>query len=139
MVDLMSGLYDPSSLFTPAALAAMGALLFVYIIVMLAVYIYSAFALMTIAKKTKTENGWLAFIPIANFYLVTQMAGQSGWWTLAVLFPMIPIIGGIAMLVVSVWFFWKICEKIKRPGWWSLLLLIPIVNLVILGVMAWGK
>lgn len=139
MVDLMSGLYDPSSLFTPAALAAMGALLVVYIIVMLAVYIYSALALMTIAKKTKTENGWLAFIPIANFYLITQMAGQSGWWTLAVLLPIIPIIGSLAMVAISIWFFWIICEKIRRPGWWSLLLLIPIVNLVILGVMAWGK
>ena len=105
----------------------------------LVVYVYSALALMAIAKKTKTPNGWLAFIPIANVYLLTQMAGVSGLWTLIVLAPIVPIIGGLAMIIVSIWLMWTIAEKINFPGWTSLLLLIPMVNLVMLGIWAWSK
>ena len=90
-------------------------------------------------QKTKTENGWLAFIPIANVYLATQMAGLSGWWTLIIFAALIPFIGSLALIGVMIWMWWIIAEKIGRPGWWSLLLLIPIVNFVVIGIMAWGK
>ena len=120
-------------------LAAMGAMMVVFLIIGLALYVYSALALMFIAKKTKTKNGWLAFIPIANFYLMTQMAGKPAWWTLAILLSFIPFVGGLAVTAVSIYLFWLIAEKIHKPGWWSLLLLIPVVNLVIMGIMAWGK
>jgi len=120
----------------PAALAKMGLAIS---LLGLALYIYFAVALMTIAKKTKTPNGWLAFIPIANVYLMTQIAGLPAWYTLAILLPIIPIVGPIAMMVAMVYFWWKIAEAIKKPGWWGLLILVPIANLVIVGIMAWGK
>lgn len=122
-----------------AFLALLGAFLMVFVVIMLVVYIYAALAVMGIAKKTKTDNGWLAFIPIANIYLMTQMAGVSGWWTLGILASFVPFIGGLAVLAGMIYLWWIIAEKIKKPGWWSLLMLIPIVNLVILGIMAWGK
>ena len=116
--------------------AAMGVFFF---ILMIALYVYFALALMAIAKKTNTKNGWLAFIPIANVYLMTQIAGLPGWYTLAILLPIIPFIGVIAMWVIFIYMFWKIAEAIHKPGWWSILLIIPIVNLVVIGMMAWGK
>lgn len=122
-----------------AIFAAMGAMLVVVLVFGLAIYIYSALALMFIAKKTKTKNGWLAFIPIANFYLMTQMAKKPAWWTLALLFGVIPFLGGLAVTAVSIYLFWIIAERIHKPGWWSLLLMIPVVNFVIMGIMAWGK
>lgn len=109
------------------------------IAVSIVVYIYAAIALMAIAKKTKTKNGWLAFIPIANVYLIAKMADLSGWWTLIVLAPMIPFVGSIAMLAVMIWMFWRIVDDIGFPGWTSLLLLVPILNLIMLGVWAWAK
>lgn len=139
MADLLTGMFDPSTMMGAGWLAAMGAFIVVYIIVGLAVYIYAALALMAIAKKTKTPNGWLAFIPIANIYLMTQMAGVSGWWTLGILIAWIPVVGSLAVLAGMIFLWWKIAEEIDKPGWWSLLLLIPIVNLVIMGIMAWGK
>jgi hypothetical protein len=39
-----------------------------------AIYIYMSMALMTIATKTNTPNGWLAWIPIANIFLMLQIA-----------------------------------------------------------------
>ncbi len=102
-------------------------------------YLYAAFALMAMAKKTNTPNGWLGFIPIANVYLMTQIAGLPWWWTLCVLAAIIPVLGGLVMLGAMIYIWWRIAERLGKPGWWSLLLLVPIVNLIIIGVMAWGQ
>lgn len=120
-------------------LALFGAFFMFFLVIILALYIYTALALMGMAKKTKTQNGWLGFIPIANVYLMTQIAKLPWWWTLFILLPIIPILGGIAFVVIMVCIWWKMAEALKRPGWWALLMLIPIVNLVIMGIMAWGK
>lgn len=102
-------------------------------------YLYAAFALMAMARKTGTPNGWLGFIPIANVYLMTQIAKLPWWWTLCVAAALVPVIGGLVMLAAMIYIWWRIAERLGRPGWWSLLLLVPIVNLVIIGVMAWGR
>ena len=123
------------------AIGAAGILAFLaaYLVFALIVYLYVALAQFYTAKKTKTENRWLAFIPIANVYLLTQMAGVSGWWTLIVLASIIPFIGGLAVAVAAIWMYWKVAEEIGKPGWTSILLIVPIVNLVVLGYYAWSK
>ena len=117
-------------------LLALGAIIFVFA---LAMYIYSALVLMTIANKTKTENAWLAWIPIANIYLMTQVAGVSGWFTLLLLAGIIPILGMLVVLVFMIWLWWKIAEARNRPGWWGILMLVPIVGWVLMGMLAWGE
>jgi hypothetical protein len=130
-----SGFFD----FLGPIMAIVGALIVFFIILALALYLYTSFALMAIAKRTKTANAWLAFIPIVNVYLMTQVAKQSGWWMFAILLPWIPVVGSLALLAVMVFLWWKIAERLHRPGWWAILLVIPVVNLVFLGVMAWGR
>ena len=123
-----------------AGLAAMmGAFFFGFLAVMLALYVYAALALMAIAKKTNTKNGWFAFIPILNVYLMLNMVKLSPWWLLMLLAGIVPLIGGIALMVFFVYLWWKIAEAIHKPGWWGILIIIPVVNLVIMGIMAWGK
>ena len=123
------------NLLTPALAMFSG----VYLIFVLAIYVYMAWALMTIAQKTSTPNGWLAWIPIGNLYLMTQIAGVP-WWTMLVIFVgFIPVLGSLAILAVTLWWWWKISEKCGKEGWWALLFLIPVVNLVIMGILAWGK
>ena len=121
-------------------LLALGAAMMVFFLLLFAaVYVYMALALMTIAKRTKTENAWLAWIPIANFYLMTQIAGVSGLVTLVLLAGIIPFIGPLVIAGVVAWLWWKIAEERRRPGYWGILMLIPIVNFVLVGILAWGK
>lgn len=120
-------------------IAALLGLTFIFLIFGLCVYLYTAFALMTIAKRTKTKNEWLAFIPIANIYLITQIANLPAWYTLVVLLPIIPFLGTLACIIAMGYIFWKMAERLKRPNWWGILLLVPFVNFVIIGIMAWGK
>lgn len=111
----------------------------VSLVVGLAAYLYAAFALMAIAKRTSTPNGWLAFIPIANVYLMIQIARLPWWWILSILLAIIPVLGAFLALAATIYIWWKIAERLGKPGWWSLLLLVPVVNLVIIGIMAWGN
>lgn len=122
-----------------AAILAFGAIAFIFGV---AVYIYWSLALMRIAKKIGTEPAWLAWIPIANLYLMSQMAGMHWWPVLLVVGGFIPIIGVLAapaLMVFTIVWLWKIFEKVGKPNWWAVLCLIPIVNLVLIGIAAWGE
>jgi len=98
----------------------------------IAMYIWLAVCLQIIAKKTDTPNGWLAWIPIANIYLLCKVAGRSGWWTLAFFVPLLNI-------VIAIMWWWSIAEKRNKPGWLAILLIIPVVNLIVLGVLAFSE
>ena len=116
--------------------------LFVELAVALATYVYSSVALMTIAKRTNTPNAWLAWIPIANIYLMTQIAGVSGWFTALIILLFIPFVNLLAILPLIagyVYLWWKIAEARNKPGVMALLALIPIANLVFIGILAWSK
>ena len=52
----------------------MGTSWLVYLVLSIAVYVYSALALRTIARKTDTPDGWLAWVPMANVYLTARIA-----------------------------------------------------------------
>jgi hypothetical protein len=125
----------------PGAAGLMGLIagfLVAALIIGLLAYVYCAIALMSLAKRTKTPNAWLAWIPIANIYLITQIAKLNGLWTLAILLVFIPVVGGLAFFACTIWWFWLICERRKLPGALSLLMLIPFIGfLVLIGVLAW--
>jgi len=103
----------------------------VYWIFWLILYIYYAICLMVIANKTNTPNSWLAWIPIANIYLMCKIAGKPGWWVILFFIPFVNIVIGII-----VWM--KIAEARKKPSWLGILMIIPFVNLIIPGYLAFS-
>ena len=114
-----------------AQVAAMG-VGFLFIFVIFAVfYIYFALATQTIAKKTNTENGWLAWIPIANLILWANIAKKPIWWGILCLIPLIGIV-----FTILLWM--AIAEARKKPSWWGILLIVPVVNLIVPGYLAWS-
>jgi len=95
-------------------------------------YLWVAFCLQQIASKTDIPNGWLAWIPIANLYLLCKIAGRSGWWTLAFFVPLLNIV------IVVMWW-WSIAEKRNKPGWLGILMIIPVVSLIVVGILAFSE
>lgn len=117
-------------------IAAMGVFAAIFGI---AVYVYMSLALMKIAQRNNTPNAWLAWIPIGNLYLMTQIA-QVPWWTMLVIFlSWIPVIGWLGVVGVTVWWWMKISERMGKPNWWGILMIVPIANFIIPGILAWGK
>jgi len=88
---------------------------------MAVLYIYMSLALMAIATKTNTENGWLAWIPIANVFLVLNIAQKPVWWIILCLIPLVNIV-----IFILVWM--AVAEARHKPNWWGKLTGISILT-----------
>ena len=108
-----------------------GVMLFVLLAFCAAMYVYWALALQTIAKKTNTEPAWLAWIPIANIFLILMVAQKPMWWFILFLIP-------IVSLVMSIIVFMAVAERRGKPSWWGVMIIVPIMNLIMPGYLAWA-
>lgn len=116
------------------------AMVAVGIVVGTVLYVYTALAWMTIARKLGYNKAWLAWIPIANLFLIPILADKKWTWGFIFLVPIVNIV------FFFIWT-WKIFEKRKYPGWLSLIILlsaIPVIGfiaglsyLVVIGLVAW--
>jgi hypothetical protein len=136
---------------------------FSYIIFLVA-YSWFALCLYIIARKTDTPNSWLAWIPLANFYLICRVAGKPGWWTILLCLPFITfvillftfmatgekspawfmpllaltIVLGFIYIVLFVKVWSAIAKARHKPSWLGILMIIPAVNLLIPGILAFS-
>ncbi|MCA9485308.1 MAG: hypothetical protein KC506_00515 [Nanoarchaeota archaeon] len=118
------------------ALAAIGIMLAVLFVI--ALYVYTSYTWMIIARKLKYKREWLAWIPVASWAMMLQLGGFHWAWIFLVL---IPILGWITLLVLLIIATWRIFEKRSYPGWLSLSMIIPkiggILYLIIIGFVAY--
>jgi hypothetical protein len=101
--------------------ALTGVMLLFVVVFGLGCYVYMSLALQTIATKTGTANEWLAWIPIANLFLMLSVAKKPMWWFLLFLIPLV-----------------NVAEARGKPNWWGILMIVPLVNLVVPGYLAWA-
>ena len=101
-------------------------------LIWLAAYAYLALTLQTIASKTKTPDGWMAWVPILNVYLMCKIAGRPGWWVVLFLIPFVNLVIG-----VIVWM--GIAEARQKPAWLGILMIIPVANLIIPAHLAFSE
>ncbi len=113
-----------------------GVMLVFSIIISLSLYVYTSLALMNIAKKMDQENTWFAWVPILNTVLLFKMGDQN---PLLLLLLLIPGIGALIVGIFSIISLMNICEKRGYDKLLGLLALVPLANLILIGVLAWGK
>jgi hypothetical protein len=101
------------------------------VVIFAALYVYISLALQTIAKKTNTENPWLAWIPIANVFLMLNIAKEPLWWFILCLIPFVNI---VVLIIVCM----AIAEARGKPSWWGILYIVPVANLIVPGYLAWA-
>jgi len=111
--------------------AVMGVAFLFMFVIFVVLYIYSGLAFQTIAKKTNTENPWLAWIPIANIVLMLNIAKKPVWWIVLFIIPLVNFV----MIVIT---FMAIAEARNKPSWWGILTIVPFVGLIVPGYLAWS-
>jgi uncharacterized protein DUF5684 len=111
--------------------ALVGTMLFFIVGCALLGYIYISLALQTIATKTGTLNGWLAWIPIANIILMLNIAKKPIWWFILCLIPVVNLV-----MIVMIWM--GVAEARHKPNWWGVMMIVPLVNFVVPGYLAWS-
>lgn len=138
------GLLVPGAI-TGVATGLIIALIFILLILfifLLVAYIYYCLVWYTLANKLKYKNAWIAWIPIANLFLLPILAKKH--WALGFLL-LIPVVN----LVFSIIWSWEIYKRRKFSGALSLIKagyvvppLIPFVfiaDFVIMGLIAFEK
>lgn len=80
------------------------------------------------------QPGWAVLIPIYNIYVLTQIIRRPGWWILLYFASLIPVVGSIAVLVVSIMDYLRLAKVFgKSMGFGVGLLLLSPVFIPILG------
>ncbi|MBU2101983.1 MAG: hypothetical protein ABH865_02915 [Candidatus Omnitrophota bacterium] len=115
---------------------AMTTAILIFIGILASLYVFTALCLQMIASKTGTEPGWLAWIPIANMFLMCKIGGLPYWWCFALLASIIPFVGGLILTGVYVFLWYKIAIARGKPGWLGILTIVPLVGLFIIGYLA---
>jgi hypothetical protein len=106
-------------------------LLVVYFLVLIAIYVFVAYCLQTIAKKFDVENDWFAYVPILNLWLLTRIAGRELLWFILLLIPCVNIVA-----LIIIWM--DIAEKCGKSRNYGILMIIPLVNFYIIWTLAFG-
>lgn len=110
-----------------AGLAAFG---MIFMMLGLFWYFWSAWTQLKIAQKCgQSESAWWSFIPLLNVFLWVKMAGREWWWTILTLF--IPFAGIVPSIDVA--------KNCGHKPFWGVLCYIPFLNLIAMGVMAFGR
>jgi len=110
----------------------LGAMSLAWVIFYVIFYVYFALCLQMIAKKTGTPNGWLAWIPIANVFLMIMVAAKPLWWFILCLIPLVNIV-----IAIILWM--KISERRGKPSWLGILMIVPVANFIVSGYLAFSK
>lgn len=128
---------------TKAAIAVIMASLGIILIVFVILYIYSAICLQAIAKKTGAENSWMAWIPVANLFLMCNIGCVRYIWLLLLLAGFVPLIGSllgpICDLLLFGFIWYKIALARGKEGWIGAITIIPVVGLFTMGYLAFSK
>ena len=126
-----------------AILAVIMAFLGIAIIICLVFYVYSAVCLQAIAGKTNTQNGWMAWIPIANLFLACKIGSVRYVWLFLLLIGFVPILGTFLAPVCDLFLFGFIWYRIAlargKEGWIGAITVIPVVGLFTMGYLAFSK
>lgn len=123
----------------PALLAGF---LVVFIIILVAFYIFSCFCIQKIAKKLDIANDWLAWVPLANLWLWVKVADKPDWWAIFLIVPLftdalpkqldfIDSIFSLAGFIVSVILLFEVPVRLHKPPYLALWNLLPLIGSII--------
>ena len=108
-----------------ARLSAMGlggpTLIFAALGIALLLYLFQCFCFMLICRKTGQRPGILVWLPGVQVFPLLRAAGMSGWWSLALLVPLLN-------LVASVLWCLNIAKARGKSIWVGVLLLLPVAS-----------
>lgn len=112
-------------------------LFLVVFLVGIAAYVFSSYCIMKMADKLGVPNGWFAFIPFLNYWLLCQMAEkENSWFIIMLIFNFcFPIVTMVMALIIMM----DVSERLGFENWWGILLIIPLFNFYVLWKLAFTE
>lgn len=126
------GSYPSNYATSSAIVAALGAAIMVYVIIVLAIAIIQIIAMWKLFSKAG-EKGWKSIIPIYNMVILFKISGLSPWLILVYLAIVVPFIGWIAPIALNAVLAYKLAKSFGKDGGWAVgLYFLPSIFYMIL-------
>jgi len=110
-----------------------GRIFLVLILVLMPLYyIHYAITLQVTAKKTGTDQAWLAWLPIAQLLLMVRIATKPWWWFLLMF---VPVVGLIIWILTWI----GIAEAREKPGWMGVMTIFPFASFITRTYLAFSE
>ena len=123
---------DNSDALVSLGLGALGATLVIYLVIILVIAVLQIIAMWRIFTKAG-EKGWKSIIPIYNVVTLFKISGLSPLLVLVYLSAVIPFVGWIACLVVTIFQANGLAKAFGKDSGYTvgLILLAPIFYLIL--------
>ena len=83
------------------------------------------------------EKGWKCLIPIYNTVVLFKIAGLSPLWVLGYLASVIPVVGYIAVLGLTIYLMYNLAKAFGKDGAFTVGLV--LLNTIFIMILAFGK
>ena len=83
------------------------------------------------------QKGWKCLIPIYNNVILFRIAGLSPWLILVYFASVIPVIGGLAVLGLTIYLMYKLAVAFGKDGAFTVGLV--LLNPIFMMILAFGK
>ncbi len=98
-------------------------------LLVLVLFVYAGASIQELAKDAKTENVWLSWVPIIQFFYCISIVKKPGFWYLLYLVP------GVNLVFLALT--WMELAKFRNVNKWAgLLILVPGVQILLPGYLA---
>lgn len=141
-------------------------ILIVSLAIILIFYIYYAFCLQLIAKKTNTPNSWMAWVPVLNLFLTLNIAqikyraviiplitffvlivaspfAPAGGPLIGLVFAVVILLNSLYFVFLTAYIWYKVAvARRKSPGLaivLTILMFVSPLNLIVMGYLAFSK
>jgi Family of unknown function (DUF5684) len=90
----------------------------------LVAFIFSGVCYQKIFQRLNMANDWLAWVPIANIWMIFKAGDQSPWWTVGMFIPFVNFAAIVFLIIAMV----NIVKKLGKSPWLLWLMLVPFVS-----------
>jgi glycopeptide antibiotics resistance protein len=101
----------------------------VYTAIGIVIFLFISYCLREFARKQATGHDWLAWVPVARFYLLSEICGHGLLWAFLMLVPVVNI---VIFVIVAM----KLARMRGHRRAFGLLLFIPLVQYFIMWNLA---
>jgi len=86
---------------TDILMTLLAGLITAYLVIVIPIVLIAIVAIWRIFTKAG-QPGWAVLIPFYNLYVYSQVVKRPGWWMLLYFASIIPVVGSLAVLFVSI-------------------------------------
>ncbi len=94
----------------------------------LVLYIYLAYTMMILAHRLHAKDVWMAWLPIANLYLLTRMAHRQWWWVIGFFIPYVNF-----FVIGLLWS--EIAQRFGKNPWIGAAMVLPVIGIAVPGYL----